>query len=362
MNGVSELRLFQVAQTRSVAPLRHALFGFCEALRLRGDAVDDIITAAGEALAKHGLKFFYHVHGYEFQPYQNGTLLDLLVIGTNPKFVNFQMDVFWIVFPGQDPVQLLKKYGNRWQLMHVKGMREGTPTGLLTGHTDVTNDAAVGVGKINFPPILKAAKKAGVRELFSAFYRKRTFVVWALWGTAYFVANGLNNWMPSLYKTVYHLPLGQALRLASMSNVLSVIFVLVCAFLVDRVGRRRWVMSSFSIAGVLLAALYFSGAPSAYGVMLLGSTAYAVIGTTTILLFLYTPEIYPTRMRAVGTALATSWFRAASAAGPAIVGVVLGSEGVAPVFLMFAGVCVLGLLAALGMTETRQKSLEEIAP
>ncbi|KQZ53651.1 MFS transporter [Massilia sp. Root1485] len=208
----------------------------------------------------------------------------------------------------------------------------------------------------------QAARKAGVRELFSAFYRKRTFVVWALWGTAYFVANGLNNWMPSLYKTVYHLPLGQALRLASMSNVLSVIFVLACAFLVDRVGRRRWVMSSFSIAGVLLAALYFTGAPSAYGVMLLGSTAYAVIGTTTILLFLYTPEIYPTRMRAVGTALATSWFRAASAAGPAIVGVVLGTKGVAPVFLMFAGVCVLGLLAALGMTETRQKSLEEIAP
>jgi sugar phosphate isomerase/epimerase len=122
-----------------------------------------VFNKAGEALAKHGLKFFYHVHGYEFQPYQNGTLLDLLVTGTNPKFVNFQMDVFWIVFPGQDPVQLLEKYGNRWQLMHVKGMREGTPTGLLTGHTDVTNDAAVGVGKINFPPILKAAKKAGVK-------------------------------------------------------------------------------------------------------------------------------------------------------------------------------------------------------
>ena len=208
----------------------------------------------------------------------------------------------------------------------------------------------------------RPAPRASLRELFSSFYRKRTLVVWALWGTAYFVANGLNNWIPSLYKTVYHLPLGQALRLASISNVLSVIFVLACAFLVDRVGRRKWVMSSFAVAGVLLAALYFTGAHSAYGVMLLGSTAYAVIGTTTILLFLYTPEIYPTRMRAVGTALATSWFRAASAAAPAIVGLVLGSHGVALVFLMFAGVCVLGLLAGMGMTETRQKSLEEIAP
>jgi putative MFS transporter len=207
-----------------------------------------------------------------------------------------------------------------------------------------------------------AVKKAGLRELFSPFYLKRTLVVWALWFTAYFINNGLNNWLPSLYKSVYHLPLRESLRLASLSTVLSVIFVFICAFLVDRVGRRRWVMSAFAICGVLLTVLYFTGASSAYMVAAFASTAYAVCGTNTILLFLYTPEIYPTRMRAIGTSLATSWFRAASAASPAIVGMVLGADGVAPVFLMFAGCCVLGLLAAIGMTETRQKSLEEIAP
>jgi putative MFS transporter len=204
--------------------------------------------------------------------------------------------------------------------------------------------------------------KGGLRELFSPFYRRRTLVVWALWGSAYFVANGLNNWLPSLYKTVYHLPLGESLRLASMSNVLSVVFVFVCAFLVDRVGRRRWVLSAFIVSGLLLAALFLGGAKSAYSVMLLGSTAYAVMGTATILLFLYTPEIYPTRMRALGTSMATSWFRLASALSPTIVGLVLGANGVVPVFLMFAGVCVVGAVVALGMTETRLKSLEEIAP
>jgi sugar phosphate isomerase/epimerase len=122
-----------------------------------------VFNRAGEALAKHGLKFFYHSHGYEFQPYQDGTLFDLLMHETNPKFVNFEMDVFWIVHPGQDPVKLLQKYGKRWQLMHVKGMRDSTPTGLLTGHTDVTNDVAVNQGKIDYAPILKAAKKAGVK-------------------------------------------------------------------------------------------------------------------------------------------------------------------------------------------------------
>jgi sugar phosphate isomerase/epimerase len=122
-----------------------------------------VFNRAGEALAQHGLKFFYHVHGYEFQPLGNGTLFDLLMQETNPKFVNFQMDVFWIVHPGQDPVKLLKKYGHRWQLMHVKGMRNGTPTGLLTGHSAVTNDVALGTGKIHYAPILREAQKIGVK-------------------------------------------------------------------------------------------------------------------------------------------------------------------------------------------------------
>ena len=122
-----------------------------------------VFNQAGEALAKHGLKFFYHAHGYEFQPWQGGSLFDLLMSGTNPKFVNFQMDVFWIVHPGQDPVKLLNKYGRRWQLMHLKGMRDSTPTGLLTGHSAVTNDVAVGTGKIDYAPIIKAAKKDGIK-------------------------------------------------------------------------------------------------------------------------------------------------------------------------------------------------------
>jgi sugar phosphate isomerase/epimerase len=122
-----------------------------------------VFNRAGQALAKHGLKFFYHTHGYEFQPYQDGTLFDLLMRETNPKYVSFEMDVFWIVHPGQDPVKLLQKYGQRWQLMHLKGMRNSTPTGLLTGSSDVTNDVSVGQGKIDFVPILRAARKCGVK-------------------------------------------------------------------------------------------------------------------------------------------------------------------------------------------------------
>lgn len=125
-----------------------------------------VFNHAGEILAKHGLKFFYHTHGYEFQPTATGTLFDLLMKETNPKTVSFEMDVFWVVHPGQDPVKLLDQYGSRWELMHIKGMRDTTPTGLLTGSTDINNDVPVGSGKIDYVPILRAAKKAGVKWCF----------------------------------------------------------------------------------------------------------------------------------------------------------------------------------------------------
>ncbi len=125
-----------------------------------------VFNKAGEVMAKHGLKFFYHVHGFEFQPYGQGTLLDLLFQETNPKYVEYEMDIFWIVFPGQDPVKLLEKYPSRWRLMHLKDMRKGTQTGALTGGTDVKNDAALGQGLMDLPAILRAAKKVGVKWYF----------------------------------------------------------------------------------------------------------------------------------------------------------------------------------------------------
>ena len=125
-----------------------------------------VFNHAGEALAKHGLKFFYHTHGYEFLPYGKGTFFDLMMAETNPRFVHYEMDVFWIVHPGQDPAKLLEKYGSRFELMHLKDMKQGTPTGIFTGHADVTSNVALGAGTLDWPAILRAAKKAGVKWYF----------------------------------------------------------------------------------------------------------------------------------------------------------------------------------------------------
>jgi putative MFS transporter len=199
------------------------------------------------------------------------------------------------------------------------------------------------------------------RELLLGTFRVRTLVTWALWASAFFVANSLNNWMPTLYRTVYDLPLKSALRAASLTNVAQVVVLLCCAFCIDRIGRRNWTISSFVISGLLLGALAVSGAGGVAMVILIATVAYGVVGSNNAVLYLYTPEIYPTRMRAIGTGLATSWLRLASAVGPTLVGLIVGHLGIRWVFAMFAGVAAFGALAATMMIETRGRKLEDIA-
>jgi sugar phosphate isomerase/epimerase len=124
-----------------------------------------VFNRAGEVAALSGIRFYYHNHGYEFQPHGDGTLLDLLFAKTNPKLVAYQMDLLWTVHPGQDPVKWLEKYPKRWQLIHLKDLKQGVK-GDLSGGTDVKNDVILGTGQMDFPAILKAAKQAGVKHYF----------------------------------------------------------------------------------------------------------------------------------------------------------------------------------------------------
>jgi len=199
-------------------------------------------------------------------------------------------------------------------------------------------------------------------ELFSGVYRRRTLIVWTLWACAYFITNGLNNWMPTLYSSVYHLSLGQALRAGTLTNVAQVVILLGCAFTIDRIGRRRWTAAGFAAGAALLALLGTFAAQSVTAVMVLVTVSYGIVGSVNAVLYLYTPEIYPTRMRAIGTGSATCWLRLASAAGPVLVGYLVAAEGTGAVFLMFAAAGVIGALAAIGMLETRNRRLEDLNP
>ena len=122
-------------------------------------------NAAGKVLKENGITFCYHVHGFEFQPYEKGTLLDYIIQNTNPTYVSFEMDILWTQFGGGNPIALLKKYGKRWKLMHLKDLRKGVPKDL-TGGTSTENDVALGTGEIDIAGILKAAKKIGIAHYF----------------------------------------------------------------------------------------------------------------------------------------------------------------------------------------------------
>jgi sugar phosphate isomerase/epimerase len=128
-----------------------------------------VFNDAGKILADQGLKCFYHCHGFEFEPGDAGpgtTAMDILLQETDPRYMAFQMDILWVVFPGQDPAAWLMKYPGRWELMHLKDLKPGVATGLHTGGTDPNNDVVLGTGQMNWPKILAAARKSGVKHYF----------------------------------------------------------------------------------------------------------------------------------------------------------------------------------------------------
>jgi sugar phosphate isomerase/epimerase len=159
------------AQTQGVkfvmcAWIPHKESGFTEEDAHR--AAEDFNTW-GAAFKAAGITFTYHPHGYEFRPLKEGdsrTAFDLIVAETKPEFVSFEMDVFWVTHPGQDPAKLLAKYPNRWALMHLKDLRRGAPTGIHTGHAPQSDDVPLGTGQVNWPAVLKQAQAVGVKHYF----------------------------------------------------------------------------------------------------------------------------------------------------------------------------------------------------
>ena len=120
----------------------------------------------GRKCTEAGLKFCYHAHGYEFRPYEQGTLFDLIAAQTNPEFVNFELDIFWAFDAGADPVKLMQKYPNRFPLMHLKDMKTGVKTPNYTGHENVESDVALGTGQLDIPAIVKQATMIGVKHFY----------------------------------------------------------------------------------------------------------------------------------------------------------------------------------------------------
>ena len=132
------------------------MFKFDPATRTMGmtgtaDDLVKIMNTLGEKCHASGLQLLYHNHDFEFKPMADGTVVeDVLLEKCDPKFVNFQMDLFWVTKAEVDPLAYFEKYPGRFKAWHVKDMNaEG-------------QFAPVGTGKIDFKRILDAKKKSGM--------------------------------------------------------------------------------------------------------------------------------------------------------------------------------------------------------
>jgi len=206
-------------------------------------------------------------------------------------------------------------------------------------------------------------KKESFRALFKAGFATRTLVVWVMACCASLTTYGILVWLPSLYRTVYHLPLNVALRYGMVSMIATFIGTVIGVFVIDYLGRRKTFAIAFLGAALPMLYLAFSGARvPAEQVLVLASISVAMIAIVQCGVYVYAPEVYPTRMRASGAGAASAITRLSSVVGPVIIGGLLTYLSVEAVFGYFAIVSVLGsiVVGAFAM-ETGGRMLDEIS-
>ncbi len=131
----------------------------------------------GEQAKKVGLKFAYHNHGYGLQEMNGQIPLNIILDQTDPSLVFFELDIYWTIAGGADPINYLESYPGRYHLMHIKDMKEkvrfsgdgGAPSQWMELFPYMTT---VGSGVIDIPSIISSGNKTGVKH----FYVEQDFV------------------------------------------------------------------------------------------------------------------------------------------------------------------------------------------
>jgi sugar phosphate isomerase/epimerase len=117
--------------------------------------VAGVLNEAGARTKEEGIKLAYHNHAFEFEDAAAGRLYDVLVRQTDPRLVDMELDLYWAVAGGVDPVDLITEYPGRFSLLHVK---DRAPDGSI---------ADVGAGTIDFARIFAYSEMAGVEYYFT---------------------------------------------------------------------------------------------------------------------------------------------------------------------------------------------------
>ena len=117
----------------------------------------DQFNKIGEVAREKGIRFAYHNHDYSFKMIDGEYPQDILIENTDPGLVDFQLDIYWVVAAGEDPLHWIEKHSGRYTSSHVKDLMNG----------DEPESTMLGTGEIDFPPILEKAKQHGMEYFFT---------------------------------------------------------------------------------------------------------------------------------------------------------------------------------------------------
>jgi putative MFS transporter len=213
----------------------------------------------------------------------------------------------------------------------------------------------------DLPAVVEARPR--IAELFKGIYLRRTVSLWLIWIGAYFVSYGITAWMPSLFRTVYHLNVQQSLNFGLINSGFGLAGAFAALYLIEAIGRRLLFIVSLGGCAVSLLSFAFLPQLSAVGTLAVATCGFFFLSSTLLSLATYTAEIYPTHLRALGGGVASAWQRGASVVGTAVVGWVLPYYGINAVFVMFGLFALMGaVVAAWFAVETRAQVLERVSP
>ena len=215
-------------------------------------------------------------------------------------------------------------------------------------------------GDARFAQLTPVHPKRTVRDLFGPLYLKRTIAVAMLWMTCGVIQYGLLTWLPTIFKTVYHAPLQLALNLAVGASVLGVVGSLICALVVDKVGRKPVINASFLLCAISLFCAAIFHQSSVYVVGTFCALSFGFLGCGFITAYVYTPELYPTSMRALGCGVGSAWLKVAAIIAPALVSKTI-TTNISVAFYAFGAVLFVAAVVIhwLGI-ETKGQVLEQL--
>lgn len=226
--------------------------------------------------------------------------------------------------------------------------------------------AIVAEGKALAPPVPIAAparQDTRWQEIFEGRYRRRTFSVWVMWFCCFSTTYGLQAWLPALYRTDFHLDVATSNLYGLITQCCGILGAFVCAYTIDKIGRRPWFLFAFLGGGATLLTLAYVGPSSAVRLLAFVSAGGFFMSTGALGLNLYTSELYPTRVRAFGGAVGGAWQRVAAFVGPLVVGYLAPVYGLGTVFIYFGGLAIAGALVTYVFAiETGGRPLEELSP